>query len=79
VSTYLGGDNASGREPTNPTFKRSKVLKIVHEFYPTASGAKRDDAEVAPHSWRGRRRDADAKVLPTVRDGSIVEIATVCR
>jgi len=44
ASTNLGGDDASGREPTNPTFERSKVLKLVHEFHRTASGAKLGNA-----------------------------------
>ena len=44
ASTYLGGDDAIGRESTNPTFERSEVLKFVHEFYRTASGAKRGNA-----------------------------------
>jgi hypothetical protein len=50
ASTYLAGDNACRREPTNSTFEGSEVLEIVHEFYGTASGASGDDARRASAS-----------------------------
>jgi hypothetical protein len=50
ASTYLAGDNAGRREPTNSTFEGSEVPEIVHRFYRTASGAKRDDARRASAS-----------------------------